>query len=282
MSNELVKTESKEIDFLVDLQNTEALVQKLMASKHYAKMGPDGVYAIVHKAKALNVSPVDALNGALYFVQGKVGMSTELMACLIRAQGHSIVRDKSSTETKCVLVGKRKDNGDTWQASFSLDDARKAGLAKAGSPWEKYPDVMCYNRAMAKLARQLFPDIIKGCGYTHDELKEIASSKSMIEESVEVYDVKPAAELISDLQILALKKIIERCKVPPNIEAIVFERLRVSTYEAIPAAKFDAIYRWVEEKVKAQEAPQEAKIESITIEPTVVAFALEKSVFDTE
>ena len=172
MSTDLVKADVNAVSIVDDLKNTEMLVKQLMQTKHYAAMGEVGVYAIVHKARALGVNPIDALNGGLYVVSGKVGMSTELMASLIRAQGHSITKDSKSTDVKCILNGKRKDTGDTWQCSFSIEDAKKAGIYK--SSWEKYPGIMCYNRAMSMLARQLFPDVIKGAGYTMDELKEIA------------------------------------------------------------------------------------------------------------
>ena len=109
-------------------------------------------------------------------------MSTELMACLIRRAGHSVEQDPKSDDKFCKLTGKRKDTGDEWSITFTMEDAIRAGLA-GGEAWRKYPQAMLYNRAMGFLARQLFSDVIKGYGYTEDELKEIAESKSI--------DVKP-------------------------------------------------------------------------------------------
>ncbi len=167
----------KQDDFttaLQDMEQTQVMCERLLQTKHYQKIGAEGVYALVAKAKSIGISPLEALNGGLYFVQGKVGMSSETMASLIRQAGHSIVKDPKSNSDVCILHGKRKDNGDTWMCSFSMDDARRAGLAK--NMYDKYPAIMLYNRCMSMLARQLFPDVIKGCGYTMEELKEIAIS----------------------------------------------------------------------------------------------------------
>jgi hypothetical protein len=115
---------------LDEIENTQRAVQALMKTPHYQKMGQDGVFAIYTKARSLGIDPFDALNGGLYFLSGKVGMSTEMMASLIRQKGHSIVKDPKSNNDICILHGKRADNGDTWMVSFSVDDAKKAGLLK--------------------------------------------------------------------------------------------------------------------------------------------------------
>ncbi len=82
---------------------------------------------------------------------------------------HSITKDRKSDDTICVLHGKRADNQDTWVESFSISDAKKAGIYR--NQWLKYPKDMLFARALSRLARQLFPDIIKGC-YVQYEISE--------------------------------------------------------------------------------------------------------------
>jgi hypothetical protein len=128
-----------------------------------------GIFAIVQKAKSIGMDVLDALNGGMYFVNGKVELSSQSMNGLIRSRGHSIYKDKSSTPTCCVLVGKRADTGDTMSASFSMADADRAGLRTP--VWSKYPEDMLFCRALSRLSRQLFPDVIKGC-YIQGEIQE--------------------------------------------------------------------------------------------------------------
>ena len=210
MSTEIAVVEKNNV--LAEVERFSKIFEALMRLPHYQKMGADNVFAIVVKAESLDMDPIYALNGGLYAIKGKVGMAAESMAAMIRSKGHSITKDKSSTPTKCMLNGKRVDNGDTWSITFSIDDAKRAGIY--GSSWEKYPETMCYNRAMSFLARQLFPDIIKGAGYIIEELKEIAGNHSQPQPStivdIEIVEEKPVQYINSD-QVLELIDLLSDC-----------------------------------------------------------------------
>lgn len=198
---------NKSID---EINNVQKLCQILIKTPHYSKMGQEGIYAVVAKARALNIDVFEALNGALYYVNGKVGMGAELMAQLVRRAGHSIVKGKSSSDSVCILHGKRADNGDEWTVSFSIKDADRAQLSN-GNSWKKYPGIMCYNRAMSMLFRQLFPDLSRGAGYTEDELLEIKSSKMTpaVKEEIKVEGTDTVIEeFITSEQLLELEDLM--------------------------------------------------------------------------
>ena len=198
---------------LVELENSRKMCEELMKSPHYAKIGPAGIYAIVEKAKSIGVSTMDALNGGMFFVQGKVELTAAMMNQLIRQAKHSITKDKKSDDTICILHGKRADNGDTWVESFSIADAKLAGIYR--NQWLKYPKDMLFARALSRLARQLFPDILKGA-YIQGEI-EVVSTEPVQELSINEYSynkmmkvVSPYPELIEELKKL--------CKVDDLIE----------------------------------------------------------------
>lgn len=253
---------------LAEVQQMQKLCDMLMTTKHYQKLGQDGVFAIVAKAKSLNVDPLDALNGGLYYVQGKVGMSTEMMAYLIRQQGHSISKDPKSDDKIVILHGKRADNGDTWTVSFSWQDAIRAGLAK--NMYERYPQIMLYNRAMSMLARQLFPDVIKGAGYTHDELKEIAGGNLQFADVTfsdldprEMQSLPPKAEIPK----LALEKVLELQEIlaqVPDYKAKIEANLaqQKKSYEDITPEMYQTIYTTAYQKIQDGEVKAEVSHES--------------------
>lgn len=190
-TQELVQKDNPEL-IVKDLQNTQKMCQALMATPHYRKMGAEGIFAIVEKSRSVGINPMDALNGGMYFVQGKVEMTSALMNQLIRSNGHSVTKDKKSDDTICILHGKRADNNDTWVESFSIADAQKAGIYR--NQWLKYPKDMLFARALSRLGRQLFPDVIKGC-YVQGEISDSVAFNTPIENEE---PLKKSKEIIVD------------------------------------------------------------------------------------
>ena len=251
---------------LKDVDTMTNMCSTLMKTKHFQSMGEAGLFAIVQKAKSLNIHPLEALNGGLYYVQGKVGMSSEMMASLIRQKGHSIIKDPKSDNTICILHGKRCDNGDTWTITFSWDDAKRAGLAK--NMYEKYPSIMLYNRAMSMLARQLFPDVIKGAGYTHEELIEIKNNNhapTHREESVVEIISKEMAdtliEILGDCEVEYQETVMNFIKKHP-INANSLYELPVAFYDRVKNA---AIKKKEEAVLKAM-GKEDMVLESVAME----------------
>jgi len=261
MSNEIA-TQDDFARSLMEIEQTQKMCQQLMKTPHYAKLGADGIFAIVSKARSLGMSEIEALNGGLYYLQGKVGMPAETMAALIRQKSHSIVKDKTSSDSVCILHGRRADNGDTWTIKFSLDDAKRAGLLK--NSYEKYPAAMLYNRAMSFMARQLFPDVIRGAGYTLEELKEIASCKNDSSyEEVKIEDVKPL--YITQDQVAELRAILLNCDqdyVDKFYETIK-KMFQADDIGQIPENAYDRILKGAMNRVQENARKKQSEMQAI-------------------
>jgi hypothetical protein len=206
MTSELVVMSEYEKS-VVELEETQKLCAQLMKTPHYARMGEVGIYTIVQKARSIGLSPMEALNGGVYFVQGKVELSSNTMNYLIRRAGHSIVKDEASTDDCCILRGKRADNGDTWTASFSVAEAKKAGIYKG--VWEKYTSDMLFARALTRLGRQLFPDVLKGC-YVEGEIRASIEAEKAEKGSYAHFD----QELAQKPAIVAEIESVTKCNQP--------------------------------------------------------------------
>lgn len=180
-----------------DIEQMQSVCKALMNSPHYKRMGHEGIFAIVQKAQAVGMHPLEALNGAMYYVNGKVELSAQAMNKLIRKKGHSIKKDPESTATHCILHGKRADNGDTWTASFSIEDAKRAGIYRQN--WEKYPEAMCFARALSLLARQLFPDVIADT-YVEGEIQQAVQAETV--------DIPVDVEKLTDEEVDTIEMMI--------------------------------------------------------------------------
>jgi hypothetical protein len=167
MNDVIVKNDYNES--VANLEMMQKICHQIRQLKHFQKLNESEVFFIVQKARSIGLDPFDAVSGAIYSVNGKVEMSANTMNYLIRAAGHSVQKDPKSDETICILNGRRKDNGDTWTASFSIAEAKKAGIFK--NSWERYPQDMLFARALSRLGRQLFPDVLRGC-YVEGEISQ--------------------------------------------------------------------------------------------------------------
>lgn len=159
--NELTVYETK-------INQTLSVADQIMSMPKYKSMRKEEILAVLQTSHSLGIDPFLALNKDLYPVNGKIEMSAELMNRLIRKAGHS-VNVKQLDNFVCVLSGKRKDTGETMEASFSIEDAKQAGIYK--NAWIKYPQDMLWARTLSRLGRRLFPDVLCGC-YVQGEISE--------------------------------------------------------------------------------------------------------------
>lgn len=225
---------------LQDIENTQRLCSSLMKTPHYAKMGDSGIFAIVQKARSIGMSPLDALNGGMYFVQGKVEMSGQAMLALIRAHGHSVSMDPKSTDTSVKMFGRRADNGDTWTAQFSIEDAKKQGIYR--NQWEKMPKVMCMWRCVSQLGRFLFSDILKGV-YVQGEISESVPFNSPINLDIstgEIIDDK--IEKVTKEQVFELEDILSECSKEDQEKAKEYlVKQGFTSYDQLPIKAFEIL-----------------------------------------
>jgi hypothetical protein len=132
-----------------------------------------------------------------------------------------------------------------------MEDARRAGLAK--NMYEKYPATMLYNRAMSLLARQLFPDVIKGAGYAPEELKEIKREVEVETPVMEEVEVKE--ETINEIQHKALMGLLSEC--PEDYQTRVLDYLKKKGFDdlGMPVSLYNEVYERA--LVKRNETPAE-------------------------
>ena len=179
-----------------EMQVFQLMAGQAIASKMYANNFKDasGVLMVILAARELGVQPLQALNGGLNLINGKVEISARMMGALIRRSGHKFKTTQISN-TGCTIVGIRGDTGETQSASFTVAEAQQAGLVKAGGGWTKWPSDMCYARALSRLARQLFQDVI-GIGYVEGEIQE---SNAAVVVPEEAYDL-PVDNTLEELE----------------------------------------------------------------------------------
>jgi hypothetical protein len=120
---------------------------------------PAVVAAAILYGREIGMEPMTALR-SINVIKGKPALSSEAMRALVLAAGHDI-RFVEMTATRCVIEGRRKGQEEATRVTYSMDDAKRAGLA-GQSQYSKMPRQMLAARATAELCRLIFADVIGG------------------------------------------------------------------------------------------------------------------------
>jgi hypothetical protein len=135
---------------------------------------PEAVMVAVQRGLEIGLSPMQALD-SICLINGRPCIYGD--APLAIAMGRPDFADCEETlsgsgdamEAECTI--KRKGRADLTR-TFSVADAKKAGLWGKAGPWTQYPKRMLQMRARSWALRDAFPDALKGIGIA-EEVRDI-------------------------------------------------------------------------------------------------------------
>lgn len=147
------------------------------------------VLAAFIRSGELHLSPFTGVS-QMHSINGRVGISAELMRALILRAGHDLHIERSDAQA-CTIRGRRADWDESrWTAvTFTMDDAARAGLLEdkrsrdgkvTPSLYKKWPAALLLARASTTLARMVFPDVIAGL-QSLEELQDMTESGEWVE-----------------------------------------------------------------------------------------------------
>lgn len=110
----------------------------------------------------------------IHMVQGRPSLSPKGALALIQRCGELETIEIMDSPGACTVRMKRT-NGFEHTLTFSLDDAKRAGLVKSGGAWESYPANMLRWRAIGFISDLVFPDVLGGLNRS-DELGAVINA----------------------------------------------------------------------------------------------------------
>lgn len=155
-------------DYEEQLARWHALIRSGALPKHIDT--PAKAVAIAAMGAEFGWPPMRSLQ-SIYLVEGRPTLSAQSMLALVLERcEHARVECLESSTATCKLKARRYEDGAWLEVEFSADDARAAGLlGKRGKVWSAYRSDMLWARAVSRLCRRMFPDVIAGA-YVHGEL----------------------------------------------------------------------------------------------------------------
>ena len=263
MANEIMKQESAPVlsnqrehdQFEFDYRLSKALSASNMTGIFKT---PEQVFTAIQYGRGHGWNPMQSLRN-LYPLHGNVHLTAIAAMGLVLPHADkppTIKREKKNGEPYSCTVTYLRD-GEEFSRTFTIDNAKAAGLIKGGGAWTAYAENMLYWRAGMFAAREAFPDILSG----------VYSIEEMANESAEDYqtktmkDVSPKTEgtgLLTTLDNISLEGINQPDDTQPDPDLIITEQADVVDPE--PEKKPEKKEKTPSQKLKEMAA---AKTESV-------------------
>lgn len=176
-----------------DLDELWRFAQLFHSSRMFQKMSVEQLFVVIEYGAELGLGPFQSTQ-ACSIIAGKPGLTTEAMKALCHASGkvkkleHELSGEGDTR--RATVVAERKDSDTKISVSFSIGDAKRAGLPGRNPNWKSYPDRMLCARAYGFACRDAFPDAV--FGYTTEELADMPEESAAREQdrAAEVLGIK--------------------------------------------------------------------------------------------
>ncbi|MEN6301728.1 MAG: hypothetical protein ABFD96_03345 [Armatimonadia bacterium] len=172
------------------------MIQSVAPVMHRARLfgvtSPEQATAVLLKGYELGLGLAASFE-YIHIIDGKPGLSPRGALALILSS--PIYGGMKITEEvgKCTVWMKRADNGFEHTVTWTIQDARKAGVVKPDSGWEKYEPNMLRWRTIGFCADVVFPDVTGGMKRADEYGADLTPDGDVIEGSWSVAVERPTA-----------------------------------------------------------------------------------------
>lgn len=204
---------------------------------------PGNVLIAVQYGAELGLSPMQALQNVA-IISGKPSVWGDALLAL--SMSHPSFEDIIETVKDGVATCRVKIKGrEDVVKTFSVDDAKKAGLLGKPGPWTNYQSRMLQMRARGFALRDAFPDALKGL-MAREEVEDYEVKPKLMRQNVD--QVKP----ITFVQEVKVEEVIEEKDGTEDMEFKAdIERLeKASSREELENAYKSAYKFWAEKRDK--------------------------------
>jgi hypothetical protein len=119
-------------------------------------------------------------------INGRASLYGDVMLGLVLASGkfdeeafqETVIDDEQGMPIKATCIVRRLPKGKPVTASFSMAEAKLAGLSTKDGPWKNYPRRMLQMRARGFALRDAFPDVLKGI-ISREEAQDLPPEKNI-------------------------------------------------------------------------------------------------------
>ena len=147
-----------------DLVALQSISKELAQSRLHAHRNPADVLFVISVGESLGLSAATALMN-IYNVNGMPSMKADLKLALAKRHPEYAGCEIDANTERCIVKMKRRNENGTEESiisTFTIEDAKRAGLFPKKDNWRMYPQRMLKARAISYAVNDLFPDIVFG------------------------------------------------------------------------------------------------------------------------
>lgn len=137
----------------------EVLAKSSIVPKDY-QGSPGNVLVAIQWGAELGLPPLQAMQN-IAVINGRPAVWGDAVIALVRGSGLLESIDEELGDSMATCTVKRRGEPPVSR-SFSLEDAKRAGLLGKQGPWQQYTKRMLQMRARAWALRDVFPDVLRG------------------------------------------------------------------------------------------------------------------------
>ncbi len=196
------------------MEFAKVLASSTIVPKDYQR-NPGNILVALQWGAEIGLAPLQAMQN-ISVINGRPAVWGDAALALVRGSGllEYIKEDSTDTEATCII--KRKGEEEAVR-TFSMNDAKKAGLAGKQGPWSTYPKRMMQMRARAWALRDVFTDVLRGVGIA-EEVRDIPPEKDMGD--VEVVGQTKSEQLKNKLIGRSIDEAIEKINACQSCEEL--------------------------------------------------------------
>jgi hypothetical protein len=217
---------------------------KMVAASEFAPKDfrgkPESCMLAIQHGSEVGLSPMQSLQ-SIAVINGRPTIWGDAALALVQASAvcefvyETVEGDGEKMEAVCQA--KRRGYAKPTTVTFSVTDAKKAGLWGKAGPWTQYPKRMLQLRARGFALRDAFPDVLRGL-VTAEEARDYHDTET----PAAVAEVPQPAKALDRAQPLV-------CSTKATEQNMQMSRLAVSRAGTVGAV--EAMQATVEERLKA-------------------------------
>ena len=142
-----------------------AMIERVAPAMHQARFfggvtSPAAAMAIMLTGYELGLPPAASFR-FVHVIDGRPALSPKGALAVLRRSGLLDRLEIVEAPGACTVAMRRR-GGESFSLTWTLEDARRAGVIRPNGGWDRYPQNMLRWRAIGYVADVLFPDVLGG------------------------------------------------------------------------------------------------------------------------